>query len=59
MEDASPADSRLDDAALGDEDTAVEGAHSGSGAKVISLHTRRLPPDPRTTLPDMSNTTGC
>ncbi|MFH8477175.1 hypothetical protein [Streptomyces sp. NPDC018000] len=24
------------------------------GAKVISLHTRRLPPDPRTQLPDMA-----
>ncbi len=26
----------------------------GEGAKVISLHTRRLPPDPRTALPDMA-----
>jgi hypothetical protein len=25
-----------------------------AGAMVISLHARRLPPDPRTTLPDMS-----
>ncbi|WP_183091654.1 hypothetical protein [Streptomyces radicis] len=24
------------------------------GATVVSLHTRRLPPDPRTALPDMT-----
>ncbi|GHG83686.1 hypothetical protein [Streptomyces griseocarneus] len=29
-----------------------------TGAKVISLHARRLPPDPRPALPDMTSTTG-
>ncbi|MEV5380835.1 hypothetical protein AB0L26_33475 [Streptomyces nondiastaticus] len=28
------------------------GGPAGEGARVISLHTRRLPPDPRTALPD-------
>jgi transposase len=51
----------LDDASVGDEGT--DGADEdvgggevcdGEGAKVISLHARRLPPDPRPALPDMS-----
>ncbi|WP_037599799.1 IS21 family transposase [Streptacidiphilus rugosus] len=32
----------------------VPAGEDGTGARVISLHTRRLPPDPRPTLPDMS-----
>lgn len=53
MEDAEPAD---DTAAPGDQDenVAVEDSHSDAGAKVISLHTQHLPPDPRPALPDMS-----
>ncbi|WP_424863415.1 Mu transposase domain-containing protein [Streptomyces sp. MMS24-I29] len=53
IEDAGPAN---DTPAPGDEDenVAIEDSHSDAGAKVISLHTRRLPPDPRPALPDMS-----
>ncbi|MGW0429079.1 Mu transposase domain-containing protein [Streptomyces sp. NPDC002990] len=49
MEDVGPAEVHGDDAALGgeDEDSAIEETHGAMGAKVISLHTRRLPPDPR------------
>ncbi|MFE5097807.1 IS21 family transposase [Streptomyces sp. NPDC056638] len=35
-------------------DAEDEDAPVGEGATVISLHTRRLPPDPRTALPDMA-----
>ncbi|MEU9945683.1 hypothetical protein [Streptomyces lavendulae] len=38
-------------------DTAADGATAATadaGAQVISLHARRLPPDPRQALPDMS-----
>lgn len=56
LDDADHSDSRGDDAGPGDEDddTAAWDAHGDAGAKVISLHTRRLPPDPRPALPDMS-----
>ncbi|MGW0771177.1 IS21/IS408/IS1162 family transposase [Streptomyces sp. NPDC002676] len=56
LEEAEPADLHGDDTALGteDEDTAVEETHGDAGAKVISLYTRHLPPDPRPALPDMS-----
>ena len=55
MEDDGPADFHGDDDAPGDEDDdATAGdAHGDAGAKVISLRTRRLPPDPRPALPDM------
>lgn len=42
-----------DDAGQGEEDQMVV-EEPDAGAKVISLHTRRLPPDPRPALPDMS-----
>nr|WP_274919312.1 IS21 family transposase [Streptomyces sp. WZ-12] len=35
-------------------DEAGEPVADAGGARVISLHARRLPPDPRTSLPDMS-----
>ncbi|MFD5922489.1 hypothetical protein ACFVYP_38070 [Kitasatospora sp. NPDC058201] len=35
-------------------DEAGEVAPAAAGAQVISLHARRLPPDPRQALPDMS-----
>lgn len=44
-------DTDVDEAELDAED---EDAPVGDGATVISLHTRRLPPDPRTALPDMA-----
>lgn len=44
-----PATGHDDDPDGRDEDEAA-----GEGAKVISLHTRRLPTDPRTALPDMA-----
>ncbi|GAA3379758.1 IS21 family transposase [Streptomyces sannanensis] len=54
-------DSDLDEAdgteadACDDQDGDAEaGGTADEGAKVISLHARRLPPDPRTQLPDMS-----
>ncbi|MFF2813616.1 hypothetical protein ACFVT2_41930 [Streptomyces sp. NPDC058000] len=49
-----------EDAELLTDDRAADDAGGESpgkeavGARVISLHARRLPPDPRTTLPDMS-----
>ncbi|MFJ6382617.1 hypothetical protein ACIQI7_21765 [Kitasatospora sp. NPDC092039] len=48
-----------DDAELlaGPDEAAAEGsaaAPADGGAQVISLHARRLPPDPRQALPDMS-----
>lgn len=54
--DDGPADLNGDDDAQSgvDDDTATEEAHGDTGAKVISLHTRRLPPDPHPSLPDMS-----
>lgn len=36
------------------DDDAEAGDTADEGAKVISLHARRLPPDPRTRLPDMA-----
>lgn len=37
-----------------DDALAAAGGPGDAGARVISLHTRRLPPDPRSALPDMS-----
>ncbi|MEU1945939.1 hypothetical protein ABZ554_26785 [Streptomyces sp. NPDC020125] len=55
MEDAEPT-FHGDDTAPGDEgdDYAAQDVHGDAGAQVISLHPRRLPPDPRPALPDMS-----
>lgn len=52
LDDVEPADDGhfADDAC----DGAGEDAPGGTDAKVISLHARRLPPDPRPALPDMS-----
>lgn len=44
-------DTDADEKPLGSED---EDVPAGEGATVISLHTRRLPPDPRAALPDMA-----
>lgn len=55
LEDADVVVADGGDAARGDEDDADVGdGPRRAGAKVISLHTRRLPPDPRTALPDMA-----
>ncbi|MCX4799815.1 hypothetical protein OG497_38905 [Streptomyces sp. NBC_01242] len=57
LEETGAAGIRADDsgdAARGDDDCADGHDAPNDGAKVISLHTRRLPPDPRTALPDMS-----
>lgn len=51
--DAEDAELLTDDGPTGSADGDSEGREA-AGARVISLHARRLPPDPRPALPDMS-----
>ncbi|MEW2136644.1 hypothetical protein AB0892_08620 [Streptomyces sp. NPDC005409] len=58
IEDAEETDLHVLDEAADDDEAATDGHEpaesAGDGAKVISLHTRRLPADARPALPDMS-----
>ncbi|MFD4737072.1 hypothetical protein ACFWNQ_06820 [Streptomyces virginiae] len=58
IEDTDESDLHTPDEAADDDEAATDGHEpaesAGEGAKVISLHTRRLPADARPALPDMS-----